>query len=335
MAEIEALKRQVAGRDVVESVVRAHTAFEKKSVFSKQKYLLRKEQKFLKRFTPTCLGSSELIEYFAVKEPHRILEMTAESLGLMLSLADVKPGGTYMVVDETSGLLVAAMLERMAGEGRIVVVHENEHPNFDLLKFTNFPAETTDRMVTAMNLLQLYHPEEEEEVRELSAETLAGMKSARRGQYYKRLRRQEELRSIFSHVDGGAFDGLLLATTLDTSSLLQKMIPCVRGSRPIVLYNASKEPLVTTAHELLGDLRVLAPTIMETRVRNYQVLPGRTHPQMTSKSGGGYLLSGTRVLPSTDARAGGVRKKRKVEPAAPAPDTAMADASEAAQAAAA
>lgn len=43
---------------------------------------------------------------------------------------------------------------------------------------------------------------------------------------------------------------------------------------------------------------LLAPSLQTARARHWQVLPGRTHPMMTSKGGAeGFLFTGTRVLP--------------------------------------
>lgn len=162
MKEIEDLKKTEKGERIVEQVIKSHGAFDKKSIYSKAKYTRRKQQKFLRRFTPCSIGTSELIEHFALKDYHRILEMTPESLGLMMSLANVHPGGNYIVVDDTGGLVTGAMLERMDGEGTILLIHENEHPNFEIIKYLNFPEEMTNRMLKVMNLLQLYYPEEEE-----------------------------------------------------------------------------------------------------------------------------------------------------------------------------
>ncbi|KAK9366744.1 Gcd10p family-domain-containing protein [Lipomyces kononenkoae] len=312
MSEIEALKKTASGEEIIETVIKSHAAFDKKSIYSQEKYKRRKQQKFLRRFTPCSVGSCEIIEYFQYKDHHRILELTSESLGLMLSLANVRPGGKYIVIDETGGLVAGAMMERMGGEGMIMFLHENEHPNLDVMKYMNFPEELVTRMIKTINLFELFHPEEEEEVKILSEDTLSKMKSSRRGQYYRRLARHMELQSIYQHIRDGLFDGLLLATTLETKPLLDKLIPALQGSRQLVVYNTAKEPLVTTSHDLMADLRVLAPTILETRVRKYQVFPGRTHPEMTSKSGGGYILWGTRVLPSK-VQAGG-KKRRKHNP---------------------
>ncbi|KAK9429022.1 Gcd10p family-domain-containing protein [Lipomyces doorenjongii] len=315
MTEIEALKRTASGEKIIETVIKSHAAFDKKSVYSQEKYKRRKQQKFLRRFTPCSVGSCEIIEYFQYKDHHRILELTSESLGLILSLANIRPGGKYIVIDETGGLVAGAMMERMGGEGMIMFAHENEHPNMDVMKFMNFPEALVTQMIKTINLFELFYPEEEKDVKVLSEDILSKMKSSRRGQYYRRLARHIELQSIFQHICDGLFDGLILATTLETKPLLDKLIPALQGSRPLVVYNAAKEPLVAASHDLIADLRVLAPTILESRVRKYQVFPGRTHPEMTSKSGGGYVLWGTRVLPSK-VQAGG-KKRRK--PNAPKP----------------
>ncbi|KAK9447701.1 Gcd10p family-domain-containing protein [Limtongia smithiae] len=326
MTDIEIMKKTKSGEQIIKQVIKSHTAFEKKSIYSKEKYTRRKQQKFIRRFTPCSVGSSELIEYFQYKDHHRILELTSESLGLIMSLANVHPGGNYIVVDETGGLVTGAMLERIyTGDGEeddggsILFVHENEHANLDLLKYMNFSDEVLDKKVSAINLLQLYYPEEEEDVKVLTEETLMKMKSSRRGQYYRRLARHKQLEIIFENIRLGRYDGLIIASTLEMSPLLQRLIPAVDGSRQLVLYHTAKEPLVPVAHELMADLRVLAPTILETRVRKYQVFPGRTHPEMTSKSGGGYVLWGTRVLPSV-VRAGGKKRYKKPQQKKPVTD---------------
>jgi len=60
---------------------------------------------------------------------------------------------------------------------------------------------------------------------------------------------------------------------------------------------------------------LLAPTLQTTRVRPWQVLPGRTHPVMGMRGGAeGYVFTARRVLPiegRVEAR-GNYAKKRKV-----------------------
>lgn len=318
MEEIEALKKnsQDGGREIIERVVSSHVAFDKKTTFSQEKYLKRKQQKFLKRFTPVPIGSTELIDYYLDKDAQKVMDISEESLGLMMSLANIRPGGTYLVVDDLNGVIVAAMLERMGGEGLIVVAHDDEHPKLDGLKFMNLSEDFITSHVRSINWLDFIDPEEAEIVPTLSDAELSALKPSHKVQYLRKKRRADNLAVVRALIDGCKFDGLIISTELHVPTLIPHLLPAIGGSRPIVIYDAAKEALVETTHLLHKDLRVLAPTIMETRVRRYQTLPGRMHPHMTMRGGGGYVLWGTRVIPNENVNAvGTVRgpKKRKGE----------------------
>ena len=62
---------------------------------------------------------------------------------------------------------------------------------------------------------------------------------------------------------------------------------------------------------------LLAPSLQTARARQWQVLPQRTHPMMTSRGGAeGYIFTATRVLPiegRVEARGHHGKKKRKVD----------------------
>lgn len=59
-------------------------------------------------------------EFWFNKDRSRIREIRPDTLAQMMSLAGVRPGGRYLVVEEASGLLVSAVLERLGGELRVV-----------------------------------------------------------------------------------------------------------------------------------------------------------------------------------------------------------------------
>lgn len=320
MTEIESLKKNSVdgGRALIERVVSSHVAFDKKTTFSQEKYLKRKQQKFLKRFTPVPIGSTELISYYLDKEAQKVMDISEESLGLMMSLANVQPGGRYLVVDDLSGLIVAAMLERMGGEGLIVVAHDNEQPKLDGLKFLNLGDKYIDARVKSINWLDFIEPEqtEEEQVPEMSSAEVADLKQGQRIQYLRKKKRAANYNLVRGLINGSQFDGLIVGTEMYVPTLIQHLIPAIGGSRPIVIYDSAKEALVEITHVLHDDLRVLAPTILETRVRKYQTLPGRMHPHMTMRGGGGYVLWGTKVIPSESVNAVGTvrgNKKRRGE----------------------
>lgn len=131
MQEIEELKKSGtgSGKEIIEKILASHTGLDEKTKFSLAKYMLRKTRKYLKRFTVLPMDVSMLTEYMLTeKEASRIMELREESLGLIGSWANVHYGdahgdaedglskvgsGRWLVVDETGGLVVAALAERM------------------------------------------------------------------------------------------------------------------------------------------------------------------------------------------------------------------------------
>lgn len=127
-AEIEELKRKGtnAGKEIVAKLLLRHTAIDQKTASSLAKYKLLKEKKFLRRFTVLPLDVPMLAQWMLEdKDASKIMELRQESLALLGCWADVHfgglpiegatapHGGRWLAVDDTGGLLVAAMAERM------------------------------------------------------------------------------------------------------------------------------------------------------------------------------------------------------------------------------
>ncbi|KAK7686941.1 tRNA (adenine(58)-N(1))-methyltransferase non-catalytic subunit trm6 [Cerrena zonata] len=283
--EIDKIKKSGAssdaGQKIIEQIIAGHGGFDKKTIYSQQKYLKRKQQKFLKRFSVEYLGGSQLLEYSILRDLQKVLDMSEESMALLMTYGNVRPGGNYLLIDETGGVLLYAMMERMQGQGTITIIHENEHPNIIALRYSDYPIELQERMVKTINWLQVVEPENEKIIWEdLPVEEVDSMKSNKKKVYQR-----------------GNFDALISVSSLDMTGVLPYLIPKIGGSRPIVLYNQFKEVLLDIQHYLSNDKRVLAPSIYESRVRPYQTIPGRLHPMMTSRGYGGYVLWGTKVIP--------------------------------------
>lgn len=126
--EIEELKRKgaSAGKELIAKLMLSHTAIDQKTSYSLAKYKLLKERKFLRRFTVLPLDVVLLGQWLLEdRDASKILELRQEMMGLLGCWADVhfggepvqgvsEPhGGRWLVVDDTGGLLVAAMAERM------------------------------------------------------------------------------------------------------------------------------------------------------------------------------------------------------------------------------
>ncbi|KAG9229113.1 Gcd10p family-domain-containing protein [Amylocarpus encephaloides] len=400
MDQIETLKREGtgAGKHLIAKLMLSHTALDQKTSFSLAKYKLLKTKKYLRRFTVLPLDVPLLLNwYLSEKDPGKIMEMRDEMMGLTGSWANVHfsqslpdaEGGRWLVVDETGGLLVAAMAERMgilypseeqlqsssgnahhredaplATSNTLTMVHNNAQPNLSLLKYFLFdPATTTqpcpdhplNSHLQAISWLQLVSPEKDTfystSVEQLSPEELEAFKPGKRGTYYRKLRRWQRTTSIVDTALAGGFSGIVVASSMDPTSIIRHTIPLLRGGANISIYSPTIEPLVMLVDNYstsrrtafitsppdsftsletdqerdnwkgdedfpLNPTLILNASVQTARVRSWQVLPGRTHPVMTGKGGAeGYLFTGVRVVPArgkVEAR-GKFGKKRKAD----------------------
>lgn len=133
MDQIEAMKADSSGsgKELVAKILESHSALDEKTAFALAKYTLRKTKKYLKRFTVLPLDVSNLAKWVMTeKEPLKIMEMREEILALIGSWSNVhftpsdptpvpdeqalaSRSGRWLVMDETAGLLVAYMAEKM------------------------------------------------------------------------------------------------------------------------------------------------------------------------------------------------------------------------------
>ena len=204
----------------------------------------------------------------------------------------------------------------------------------------------------SLSWLQLLHPEEDplyEEPKLVSDDVIQSWKGGKRSTYHKKRRRWEKVKRVTDETRAGQFDGLVVASTMEPVSVLRHTVPLLRGGAQVVVYSPYVEPLaeladyyskarrVAYAQEMsrqkgrdgepgqvqldeedfpVDPTALLSPKIQTSRVRAWQVLPGRTHPVMTSKGGAeGYIFTATKVLPATGSiqGRGAYGKRRKVE----------------------
>ncbi|KAK3070020.1 tRNA (adenine(58)-N(1))-methyltransferase non-catalytic subunit trm6 [Teratosphaeriaceae sp. CCFEE 6253] len=231
-----------------------------------------------------------------------------------------------------------------ASTNSITLLHPAVQPNLSLLKHFGYDTNTPDpfhplhTQLKTLSWLQLLHPDEDPTYTKppiVLESTLKDWKSGKRGAYWKKRRRWARCKAVVNEARQGAFDGLVIASHVDYTGILQHLVPLVRGGGHVVLYAPTAEPLVkvmdlyskerrsaftallakypgTPADAInkddfpLDPRLLLAPTLQTSRVRDWQVLPGRTHPVMTSRGGGeGYVFTARKVVPL----AGGVEAR--------------------------
>ncbi|KAL4737284.1 Gcd10p family-domain-containing protein [Aspergillus similis] len=221
------------------------------------------------------------------------------------------------------------------------------------------------RHLKSVSWLQLLDPEADpiyaEEPAIIPDAELATLKTNKRGAYHRKRNRWARVQSVVNEVRAGGYDGLVVATLMDPDSVLKHTVPLLAGSAPVVVYSPTIEPLTeiadlySTARKtayinrkrdleekqgqsangefpelaaefILNPTLLLAPTLETVRVRQWQVLPGRSHPMMSGRGGAeGYVFHGIRVIPSTgfiQAAGNPSRKRRKLATESTAQSTA-------------
>lgn len=103
-------------QEIVNKLKESHATFDKKTAYSQAKYLQKKGKKFHKIFTPIKPTIYSVNEYFYIKNPAKIRDIRMDTLSQLLSYANVHAGCKLLVVDDTQGMVVSALAERMGGK---------------------------------------------------------------------------------------------------------------------------------------------------------------------------------------------------------------------------
>lgn len=93
-------------------------------------------------------------------------------------------------------------------------------------------------------------------------------------------------------------DGLIVVCREYPNNILLKFLPYVGPSRPFVVYSLFQEPLVQLYIQLKKMRNIIYLRITDCWLREFQVLPDRTHPSIIMSPTSGYLLSG--IVVSSD-----------------------------------
>ena len=107
-----------------------------------------------------------------------------------------------------------------------------------------------------------------------------------------RQRMREESSKSYEIMKEKSMDGLIIAAKQHPTNILLHLIKYLAPSRPFVVFSSYKEPLMDAYFAVKETGKAVLVTLAEAWLRNYQVLPDRTHPEVLMSGGGGYILSG-------------------------------------------
>lgn len=89
-------------------------------------------------------------------------------------------------------------------------------------------------------------------------------------------------------------DSLIITAKEHPVAIVTELLPLLNANRNLIVFNLLREPLQDLFVYLKNHTDIVNIRFMNTFVRNYQVLPGRTHPEV-NMTNGGYILTATKV----------------------------------------
>ncbi|CAK8698319.1 unnamed protein product [Clavelina lepadiformis] len=92
-------------------------------------------------------------------------------------------------------------------------------------------------------------------------------------------------------------DALIVASRFHPTPIVLSLLEVLAVSKPFAIYFEYKEALMELFVRLSVSGAAINLQLTDTFMRQYQVLPERTHPHVMMRGHGGYLLTGIKVRP--------------------------------------
>jgi tRNA (adenine-N(1)-)-methyltransferase non-catalytic subunit len=325
--QIENLRRAgTHGSNIVSALIENSTTFDSKTEFSKAKYIVRKQKKYQPRCRMVRCTPYTLCETMYLKEPRRMLNMREDTLGQILSYSNISAGCQVLVMETCMGVVTGAVASRMGGYGKVISIYNGQQPPFlemisrfnlsfaenHSIKWLHSGDVFSEDVVTSKDS-KAQDPEKTERellewpchLQDHTRTYLENMGTEREQTNFleKRCNRFARKLSRHSALEAKEFllsrlcDSIILVTRYDPTATLLDLLPYLTPSSPFVVFCEFIEPLAQCFRELQKQGLAINIRLSDTWMREYQVLPGRTHPSMSMSQSGGFILTGIKLCP--------------------------------------
>jgi tRNA (adenine-N(1)-)-methyltransferase non-catalytic subunit len=328
-SQVERLRRiGMEGAAIVGTLIENSATFENKTVFSKAKYVAKKQMKYQQRCRMVRCTPYSVCETMFLKEPRKMLNLREDTLGQILSYSNVCAGCQVLVMDNCMGVVTGALAQRMGGYGKVISVYNGQQPAYlDMITRFNLTfaenhsikwvhsGDVFNEDVASANDLKEEDSEKVERealvwpcpLQDHTRDYLEKMGAEREKRNFLAKRCARFARKLTRHtpmeakvmLNSRKCDSVIIASRYDPTATLLELLPYLAPSSPFVVFCEFIEPLAGCFRELQKQSLAINIRLSDTWMREYQVLPGRTHPNMNMSQSGGFLLTGIKLCPVT------------------------------------
>ncbi|ETO22961.1 hypothetical protein RFI_14223 [Reticulomyxa filosa] len=280
---------EVSAEILIDKLCENSTTFNTKHELTQKKYRGKKTKKHVQRYLMLSADGWNTNELYFTKKSEKIMHMRMEALSQILTLANLCPHNDtqVLIVENCSGLVTGAVVERLGGLGRVFNGYSEKHPcisiAYDMLDLTawaktsiiNFHlALLTDTKLTKKELNESW-----------DSSAVCG-------------ERKVTLANVKKWICDDLCDSLIICCEYDCLSLLQYLWPYLAPGNPFVVWSQHLQPLIQVFQYLKTTNSGLAVNIRlyDNWFREYQVLPNRTRPILDMPQMGGYIVTGIKII---------------------------------------
>ncbi|XP_018562412.1 tRNA (adenine(58)-N(1))-methyltransferase non-catalytic subunit TRM6 [Anoplophora glabripennis] len=328
--DIDKLKNaELSSNNIVEQLISNSKTFNMKTEYSQEKYIKKKEKKYFEYIQIRKPTIRLLSQMFYRQDPTKTLGIRMDDLSQILSYANIHSEGNHLLYDSgTSGLMPAAIMNAIGNDttGSLIHMHPGNECQKNGFVAMQYPREQIDRCINVnlYSVLRCFYQnkaayseknknavEENPKLEANTSETNIEEKSCtetdtnedttepsakkprlEEGTSQKRqweLENEKACRILESKVDS-----LIVTAKEHPVNIVKELLQFLKGGRSFVVFSLLKEPLQDLYGYLKSRVDIISIRISNNFMRNYQVLPDRTHPEVNMNTGG-YILTGFKL----------------------------------------
>ncbi|XP_056635737.1 tRNA (adenine(58)-N(1))-methyltransferase non-catalytic subunit TRM6 [Diorhabda sublineata] len=324
---------ELSSNNIVGQLINNSKTFSLKTGYSQEKYIKKKEKKYFEYVQIRKPTIRILAQMFYRQDTNKTLGIRIDDLSQILTYSNIHPEGNHLLYDSgTSGLMPAAITNALGPKtsGQLIHMHPGNEYQRSAFIAMQFPKEQAERCINVnlYSVLRCFY--QAKEVNEQSEDNTFVNDNLNEAEPLNKKRKletdkveelqttnvvletQESSQSMVSkellvqkkswQLDNERacrlleqkVDSLIITAKEHPVNLVKELLQFLHGNRHFVVFSSLKE----LQHDLYFYLKtrtdIVNIKLCNSFMRNYQVLPNRTHPEVNMTTGG-YILTGYKL----------------------------------------